>query len=35
VSSHECKKGRRKIAIKVVDIFSNDTGKMIYGYTWI
>ena len=26
---HECKKGRRKIAIKVVDIFGNDTMKII------
>lgn len=26
---HECSKGRRKIAIKVVDIFGNDTMKVI------
>ena len=26
---HECKKGRRKIAVKVVDIFGNDTMKVI------
>lgn len=26
---HECQKGRRKIAIKVVDIFGNDTMKVI------
>ena len=26
---HECAKGRRKIAIKVVDIFGNDTEKVI------
>ena len=26
---HECPKGRRKIAIKVVDIFGNDTTKVI------
>lgn len=27
--SHECAKGRRKIAVKVVDIFGNDTMKVI------
>ncbi len=27
--AHECEKGRRKIAIKVVDIFGNDTMKVI------
>ena len=27
--SHECEKGRRKIAVKVVDIFGNDTMKVI------
>lgn len=27
--SHECAKGRRKIAIKVVDIFGNDTIKVV------
>ncbi len=27
--AHECKAGRRKIAIKVVDIFGNDTMKVI------
>ncbi len=27
--SHECDKGHRKIAVKVVDIFSNDTMKVI------
>ncbi len=27
--SHECEKGRRKIAVKVVDIFGNDTMKII------
>ena len=27
--SYECKKGRRKIAVKVVDIFGNDTMKVI------
>ena len=26
---HECKKGRQKIAVKVVDIFGNDTMKVI------
>jgi len=26
---HECEKGRRKIAVKVVDIFGNDTMKII------
>ena len=26
---HKCKKGRRKIAVKVVDIFGNDTMKVI------
>ena len=26
---HECQKGRRKIAVKVVDIFGNDTMKII------
>jgi len=26
---HECQKGRRKIAVKVVDIFGNDTMKVI------
>jgi site-specific DNA-methyltransferase (adenine-specific)/adenine-specific DNA-methyltransferase len=26
---HECEKGRRKIAVKVVDIFGNDTMKVI------
>jgi hypothetical protein len=26
---HECKPGRRKIAVKVVDIFGNDTMKII------
>jgi site-specific DNA-methyltransferase (adenine-specific)/adenine-specific DNA-methyltransferase len=26
---HECSKGRRKIAVKVVDIFGNDTMKVI------
>ena len=27
--SHECTKGRRKIAVKVVDIFGNDTMKVV------
>ena len=27
--AHECETGRRKIAIKVVDIFGNDTMKVI------
>lgn len=27
--SHKCEKGRRKIAVKVVDIFGNDTMKVI------
>ncbi|HDT11887.1 MAG TPA: site-specific DNA-methyltransferase, partial [bacterium] len=27
--SHECEKGQRKIAVKVVDIFGNDTMKVI------
>lgn len=27
--SHECAKGRRKIAVKVVDIFGNDTMKVV------
>ena len=27
--SHECEQGRRKIAVKVVDIFGNDTMKVI------
>jgi hypothetical protein len=27
--SHECEAGRRKIAVKVVDIFGNDTMKVI------
>ncbi|MDP2682759.1 MAG: site-specific DNA-methyltransferase [Deltaproteobacteria bacterium] len=27
--SHECSKGRRKIAVKVVDIFGNDTMKVV------
>ena len=27
--AHECEKGRRKIAVKVVDIFGNDTMKVI------
>ncbi len=27
--AHECQKGRRKIAVKVVDIFGNDTMKVI------
>ncbi|MEK7179913.1 MAG: DNA methyltransferase, partial [Patescibacteria group bacterium] len=27
--SHECHKGRRKIAVKVVDIFGNDTMKVV------
>jgi len=26
---HECQPGRRKIAVKVVDIFGNDTMKVI------
>ena len=26
---HECSKGRRKIAVKVVDIFGNDTMKVV------
>jgi len=26
---HECPSGRRKIAIKVVDIFGNDTMKIV------
>lgn len=26
---HECQSGRRKIAVKVVDIFGNDTMKVI------
>ena len=26
---HECEPGRRKIAVKVVDIFGNDTTKVI------
>jgi len=26
---HECEKGRRKIALKVADIFGNDTMKII------
>ena len=26
---HECAKGRRKIAVKVIDIFGNDTTKII------
>lgn len=28
-TTHECTKGRRKIAVKVVDIFGNDTMKVI------
>ena len=28
-AAHECEKGRRKIAVKVVDIFGNDTMKVI------
>ncbi len=27
--SHECEKGRLRIAVKVVDIFGNDTMKVI------
>jgi hypothetical protein len=27
--AYECEKGRRKIAVKVVDIFGNDTMKVI------
>ena len=26
---HECRKGRYKVAVKVVDIFGNDTMKVI------
>ena len=26
---HECEKGRRKITVKVIDIFGNDTMKII------
>lgn len=28
-AAHECAPGRRKIAVKVVDIFGNDTMKII------
>ncbi len=27
--SHECRKGRRKLAVKVVNIFGNDTVTII------
>ena len=30
-SFHECKTGRRKLAVKVVDIFGNDTMTIVDG----